>query len=72
MSKYFIFVVDGEVAGGIKTPMHVTPDDKVQPISEKFVAIMSSDPKIIPSEVSIPEGWMWDGEKFYDPLESGS
>lgn len=61
MRKHYIMVVDGEVAGQFPIP------DIDNPISKKLKAILESDPKIVVSNQPVPEGWNWDGEKFYNP-----
>lgn len=55
--KCFAIVVDKEVA----TTYCVDDDD------DKFIAILSSDPKFIPVDFSPPEGTLWDGEIFIFP-----
>lgn len=65
MKKYFVMVVDNEVAGNFPVPQLELPDGSPHPTVEKLQAILSSDPKIIPSEIEIPEGWTWDGTNFH-------
>ena len=51
----FAVVVDGEVAGNYC----------FRESDDKWVAIFSSNPKFIHTEMPIPEGAVWDGEHFY-------
>jgi hypothetical protein len=62
---HFILVVDGEVAGELPMPKVNFQSDAI----DKFVAILSSDPKIILSEQPILEGSTWDGQEFTPPVE---
>jgi hypothetical protein len=59
--SHFIFVVDGEVAGEMPVPN--IQSDAV----DKLIAILSSDPKIIVSDVPVEEGLLWNGEGFVRP-----
>jgi hypothetical protein len=61
--KHYIFVIDGEVVG--RVPPVVFPEGSE--IQEKYEAIMESDPKIIPSDEDILEGYLWDGTNFTPP-----
>ena len=54
----FSIIVDGEVA------TNYCFDEQ----NEKMIAIMSSNPIIVPNPEMVPPGWMWDGEKFYNPF----
>lgn len=66
--KYFIMVVDGEVAGTLPIPnMYI--DGEMHPAVEKLTAILSSDPKIVVSEEPVSEGSTWDGTSFSPPVE---
>jgi hypothetical protein len=63
--RYYIFVIDGEVAGRI--PLFAHPNGG--PLEEKYRAMLESDPKIIPSDEDVPEGYLWDGKNFNPPVE---
>jgi len=63
----FILVVDGEVAGELPLMPIPGPNDTVHPAYEKLIAILSSDPRIVVADNSIPQGWTWDGEAFHEP-----
>jgi hypothetical protein len=52
--KCFAIVVDGEVAGN-----YCFKEE-----DEKWVAIFSSDPTVVPVDVPVEEGATWDGEAF--------
>jgi hypothetical protein len=55
--KCFAVVVDGEVAGN-----YCFKEE-----DEKWVAIFSSNPVIIPVDIPVTEGSMWDGKEFSQP-----
>jgi hypothetical protein len=59
--SHFIFVVDGEVAGEMPVPNFQS--DAI----DKLVAILSSDPKIVVSDVPVAEGSTWNGTTFTTP-----
>jgi hypothetical protein len=52
--KCFAIVVDGEVAGN-----YCFKEE-----DEKWVAIFSSNPTVIPVDFPVEEGSIWDGAKF--------
>lgn len=65
--KHFIMVVDGEVAGTLPvTDLKI--DGVTHPAVEKLIAILSSDPKIVPSDEPVAEGSTWDGNSFTPPV----
>jgi hypothetical protein len=63
--RYYLFVIDGEVAG--RMPFFAHPNGGE--LEDKYRAILESDPKIIPSNEDIPEGYIWDGTSFTPPVE---
>lgn len=65
--KYFIMVVDGEVAGNFPV-RNLIVDGVNHPAVEKLIAILSSDPKIIASDEPVQEGSTWDGNSFIPPV----
>jgi hypothetical protein len=58
---HFIFVVDGEVAGELPVP------NIQSEVIDKLIAILSSDPKIVVSDVPVAEGSLWNGTEFVNP-----
>jgi hypothetical protein len=58
---HFIFVVDGEVAGELPVP------NIQSEVVDKLIAILSSDPKIVVSDVPVAEGSLWNGTAFVNP-----
>jgi hypothetical protein len=58
---HFIFVVDGEVAGELPVP------NIQSEVIDKLIAILSSDPKIVVSDVPVAEGSLWNGTAFVNP-----
>jgi hypothetical protein len=58
---HFIFVVDGEVAGELPVP------NIQSEVVDKLIAILSSDPKIVVSDVPVAEGSLWTGTAFVNP-----
>jgi hypothetical protein len=52
--KCFAIVVEGEVAGNYC----------FREEDEKWVAIFSSNPTIVPVEMPVEEGALWNGEEF--------
>jgi hypothetical protein len=63
----FVLVVEGEVAGNFTLPDRSNAPEDVANSFEKMVAIFSSDPKIIVSDVPVEEGLLWNGEGFIKP-----
>lgn len=61
--KYYIFVVDGEVAGQMPVIQTPEPNDGYS----KWCAIMESNPTIVPHEGPVEEGYIWDGTGFTPP-----
>jgi len=59
--SHFIFVVDGEVAGELPVP------NIQSEVIDKLIAILSSDPKIVVSDVPVAEGSLWNGTAFVNP-----
>lgn len=62
---HFILVVDGEVVGELPIPKIDFQSDAI----DKLVAILSSDPKIVPSNEPASEGSTWDGQNFTPPVK---
>ncbi len=72
--KYFALTVDNEVVRSVALPEveDIDPDSQKPYLAsdlEKNIAIYSSDPRVIPSEGIIPEGYIWDGQNFNPPVE---
>jgi len=64
--RHYIFVINGEVAWSL-SPINGYPEGSAE--ADKYFAIMESDPRIVPSDEAIPEGWTWDGKNFNPPVE---
>ena len=64
--KHFILVIDNEAVGEIPSKaLLASPSEQIK----KYVAIISSDPRIIVNEGPVADGSIWDGEKFLPPVE---
>jgi hypothetical protein len=63
--KYYIFVVDGEVASNLRVPEISFESESF----DKYRAIMESNPTIVPANEPVEEGWTWDGKNFNPPVE---
>jgi hypothetical protein len=61
--KYYIFVVDGEVASNLRVPEISVKSESF----DKYRAIMESNPTIVPANEPVEEGYLWDGTNFTAP-----
>lgn len=63
--KNFAIIVDGEVVGN-----ETYSDEIIQKIDlSRILAILSSDPRFIPTDSRIEIGSIWDGQNFNPPVE---
>lgn len=67
--KKFIIVIDNEVAGKFPVPYLKDENGNILPSIEELIAVLSSDPKIIPWDEDVEKGWVWDGTTFAPPVE---
>lgn len=63
----FVMVVNGEVAGNFATLDPTKVEGPLKESTEKLIAILSSNPTMVPSDERIPEGHYWDGVQFVAP-----
>jgi len=71
--KYFAMIVGNEVVQTIQLPeiediLSAHEHRHVKDELDKAIAIYSSDPRIIPTEVPVSEGSIWDGQDFTPPV----
>lgn len=67
--KHFVVIIDNEVVTNFSFPeendgMDVNPD-----FMKQYIAIYSSDPRVIPYTEKVAIGSTWDGTTFTPPVE---
>jgi hypothetical protein len=63
--KNFAIIVDGEVVGN-----QTYSDEIIEKLNmERTIAIFSSDPKFVSTDLPIDIGSTWDGTSFTPPVE---
>lgn len=67
--KYFVTIVDNEVVGNMQVEEENDNVDVNIEMMNRYIAIYSSDPRVIPYSEKVTLGSTWDGTTFTPPVE---